>query len=156
MVNGRKLTLADSAAGHHPFCTVVVHGVVFRAPRPGTHCHLVPFTATLQVPPRWQSTGRTLKRTPPWNAGSSRYWQRWLARAWGASEVGSQRGAQHLHTKLDAAYDLIKVGVGNFQQKHLTETCCVQVLVGEPSVPDTISILRGLKERYSFCSPCSA
>jgi hypothetical protein len=28
--------------------------------------------------------------------------------------------------------------------------CAVpQVLVGEPSVPDTVQILRGLKERYS-------
>ncbi len=25
----------------------------------------------------------------------------------------------------------------------------VQVLVGEPSVPDTVQILRGLKERYA-------
>lgn len=35
--------------------------------------------------------------------------------------------------------------VGNYQ---LTESYVVQVLVAEPSVPDTISILRGLKEKY--------
>lgn len=35
--------------------------------------------------------------------------------------------------------------VGNYQ---LTDSYVVQVLVAEPSVPDTISILRGLKEKY--------